>query len=117
MDYTKVLDVEDVKERLLGNEGLYKRLLVRFSEETSVAELREAVANGNVETGFHVAHTLKGVVGNLGLKKLTATVVPVVEILRGGALPSADDMQKIDAAYAETVEAIQYVAGDNVKLF
>jgi len=66
------LDVVDGLRRVAGNQGLYVRLLKRFMERqrTFESELALALAAGDAEHGHVLAHTLKGVAGNVGAKPL-----------------------------------------------
>ncbi|MFQ8901061.1 MAG: Hpt domain-containing protein [Lachnospira eligens] len=49
------------------NEAFIKKFVLKFLDDNSYANLKEAIAAGNVEEAFRAAHTLKGVCLNLGL--------------------------------------------------
>lgn len=59
-------------QRLDGNKRLLKKLLMEFHEDyrTTPNTLKSALAQGNLEAVRHIAHTIKGVAGNLGAIKL-----------------------------------------------
>lgn len=100
------IDVNAGVERFMGNEELYEKFLRRFAEDASYQELVAAIASGDCQAAFTAAHTLKGVSGNLSLKKLEAVVAVQVEHLRAGDLDSARPlMEEITAAY-EKVRAV-----------
>ena len=47
------------------NEAFIKKFVLKFLDDNSYANLKEAIAAGNVEEAFRAAHTLKGVCLNL----------------------------------------------------
>ena len=49
------------------------------------------------------AETLKGLFGNLGLTKLVELNNPLVEAMRAGGLPQADEVASFDAEYRATL--------------
>ena len=49
------------------NEAFIKKFVLKFLDDNSYANLKEAIAAGNVEEAFRAAHTLKGVCLNLDL--------------------------------------------------
>ena len=52
------------------NEAFIKKFVLKFLDDNSYANLKEAIAAGNVEEAFRAAHTLKGVCLNLGRVQL-----------------------------------------------
>jgi polar amino acid transport system substrate-binding protein len=62
------IDVAQGLDRVLGNRGLYLRLLGKYrdSQQDFEAQFRVAVQQGNSELATRLAHTLKGVSGNIG---------------------------------------------------
>ncbi|MBF0302976.1 MAG: response regulator [Desulfamplus sp.] len=61
------IDIESALKRLNGNKKLYRQLLLDFvNNYSSVSiEIKELIANGDLHTAERIAHTLKGVGGNL----------------------------------------------------
>ena len=62
--------------RVNGNQRLLKRLLITFAENhaQAVTELRRMVVEGNPGDAGRLAHTLRGVAGNLEARDLAAAV-------------------------------------------
>jgi len=62
------VDVEAGLQRVAGNAMLYRRLLRTFSERQRDAAqaIRSALAGGDAATAERLAHTIKGVAGNIG---------------------------------------------------
>lgn len=102
-------DFEDVLGRL-GSEKLIERFALKFLEDDSYSNLKEALAEKNAENAFRAAHTLKGVCLNLGLKNLYTVSSDLTEKLRGRSLDGADELfEKVREQYDITVNALKNV--------
>ncbi|QNM04808.1 Hpt domain-containing protein [Qiania dongpingensis] len=75
-------DYQNTMARFLENEAFYLRLLNMLFQDDNMEKLGESLRAGDLTGAFEAAHTLKGVVGNLGLVPLYAAVCAVVEPLR-----------------------------------
>jgi CheY-like chemotaxis protein/HPt (histidine-containing phosphotransfer) domain-containing protein len=66
------LDVKDGLARVAGNRKLYLKLLRQFVEQQgpAVAQISDALARNDASTAERLAHTVKGVAGNLGARPL-----------------------------------------------
>ena len=64
------LDAKDGLSRVAGNRKLYLKLLRQFVEQQgpAVEQITTALAQGDVALAERLAHTLKGVAGNIGAK-------------------------------------------------
>ena len=69
------VDLKEGLARCTGNRGFYARLLKEFRQEYRDAGIRlgELIAAGEVEVARRLAHTIKGVAGNLGMVNLAST--------------------------------------------
>lgn len=70
--------------RFMGNETMYLRLLDMLFRDENLEKLGSALDAGDLQAAFEAAHTLKGVVGNMGLTPLYEAVCVMVEPLRAG---------------------------------
>jgi len=72
--------------RVGGNEKLYARLLCKFREgqENAVQEIRAALQSGDRETAGRLAHTVKGVSGNLGAENLYRAAAELEKAIKEG---------------------------------
>lgn len=96
--------VEDALERCMGNEMLLERLLDKFTEDKTYAELLQAMTEKKQDQAVHAAHTLKGVCGNLSMERLYHLLEKQVEVLRQNDWDSAEDlMPAITQAYQALV--------------
>ncbi len=73
----KFIDSSDGLHRVYGNKIIYSSLLVKFNKNNSnfTEKIKEAFNAGNHELIYRKVHTLKGVSGNLGAKKLYKELV------------------------------------------
>lgn len=69
-------------ERCLNNEQFYLRLVKKSTEDENCEKLRDALEKNDLDAAFTLAHTLKGVYGNLALTPLFEIVNEMTELLR-----------------------------------
>jgi two-component system sensor histidine kinase/response regulator len=81
------LDTNDGLARVGGNRKLYLKLLRQFTGQHTevVAQITNSFANGDTSTAQRLAHSLKGVSGNLGAKSLYAAAGTLEKLLRDEA--------------------------------
>jgi two-component system, sensor histidine kinase and response regulator len=65
------IDTNDGLRRIGGNVRLYRALLKQFAEEGLVVELQSALTGEDYATAARLAHTVKGIAGNIGAKALS----------------------------------------------
>ena len=100
---------EAVLERL-HSEALIRRFALKFLEDQSYIQLKQALENKNYEDAFRGAHTLKGVCQNLSFDRLYEVSHELTELLRDGTgeqpgIPEA--MEKVTEVYEMTIEEIK----------
>lgn len=117
MDINKDLDLTGAKERFMKNEGMYKRFLFRFPQENRFEELEKKIEAGDAEGAFEVAHTMKGVAGNLSLQSVSEILNPMVEVLRKGEIPEKAQVDELKTACEHILEVIHYIEENDVSLF
>ena len=92
------------------NEAFIKKFVLKFLDDNSYANLKEAIAAGNVEEAFRAAHTLKGVCLNLGFDNLYKASSAITEIFRAGELAGAEEaFEEVEKQYNITVNARETV--------
>jgi HPt (histidine-containing phosphotransfer) domain-containing protein len=79
-------DVEGAMDRFLDDEELYQSCLASVCEDPAFEKLGEALGEGDVLEAFEQSHSLKGILGNLGLDPMLAIAVQIVEPLRKGSV-------------------------------
>jgi len=79
-------DIDGVMERFLNDEKFYFECYAQVMDDPGFGLLREALERGNAREAFEHAHTLKGIVANLGLTSLLEKICGLVEPLRIGKM-------------------------------
>lgn len=78
------IDYKRTMDRFMGNEEMYKRLMVMLESDKNIGALESTLKNEDLRNAFEAAHTLKGVAANMGLDPLYRVVCNIVEPLRLG---------------------------------
>ncbi len=103
-DYAQVLN-------RLPSEALVKKFVIKFLDDGSYPELCQAMAQGDRETAFRAAHTLKGVSANLGMEQLRRSASSLTESLRpeSPSIPAGAGalLEQVTADYQLTVDSIR----------
>jgi len=91
-DHLDGIDISSGLKRMAGNRRLYRKLLLRFRQEQSgaVEEIRAAVQADDLGLAHRIAHTVKGVAGNLGANELHAVASGI------DAAFSRKDLEEVD---------------------
>ena len=63
-------DVDGAMERMLNDEEFYMECLQQTADDAEFEKLGEVLARRDVQASFDAAHTLKGVLANMGLTPL-----------------------------------------------
>ena len=89
-------DVDGALARFIGDRELYRSCLHTAAGDQNFELLPEALRAGKMGRAFECAHTLKGMLANMGLIPLYDIVVRIVEPLRAGEpaelLPVCDEL-------------------------
>jgi signal transduction histidine kinase/DNA-binding response OmpR family regulator/HPt (histidine-containing phosphotransfer) domain-containing protein/HAMP domain-containing protein len=97
------LDTRDGLARVGGNHQLYLRLLRQFVDQqgSSADQIANARAAGDLARAERIAHTLKGVSGNIGARQVHSSAAALEKLIRERA-GTAD----VDAAARQVVAAL-----------
>ncbi|HZN56808.1 MAG TPA: PAS domain S-box protein [Planctomycetota bacterium] len=81
------LDTREGLARVAGNRKLYLKLLHQFVEQQrpAIGQITAALTAGDAKLAERIAHTLKGVAGNLGAKELHAAAGALEKRIRDRA--------------------------------
>lgn len=80
-------DYNSTMARFMGKEAMYLKFLDMLFKDDNLEKLGTALGQQDYEAAFAAAHTLKGVVGNMGLTPLFNAVCAIVESLRKREVP------------------------------
>lgn len=107
------IDAEPAIERFMGNESLYIKYLLRFENDESYFNLCEAMEQKDCHNAFVAAHMLKGVCGNLSIKRMEGILREQVEYLRNEDFDKAQEMMdSLQREYENVKEALEWI-GEN----
>lgn len=106
-------EINGTMERFMNNEMLYMKFMKKLLEDHNYEGFMSAIEARDYADAFVHAHTLKGVLANLGLVGPLEALVPVVETLRrehsvgaeyGTAMsPGLDNLPQNEGEFMEEV--------------
>jgi CheY-like chemotaxis protein/HPt (histidine-containing phosphotransfer) domain-containing protein len=98
------IDMAGGLRRVNGNQALYQRLLRQFrTHQISVpATIHNALTDGDFETAERLAHTLKGVAGNIGASKVQSVAGEIESAIHRRAA-----LTDINALLAEAILVLE----------
>ena len=108
------IDVDAGLARLGGNRALYRKLLLKFraGQSEAAADIRQALDRGDVELAARLAHTVKGVAGNLGAGELESAARDLDDVVKQGG---SEEVGRLLDAFADglsrTMAAIAALEG------
>jgi two-component system, sensor histidine kinase and response regulator len=104
------VDTLDGVRRVMGNKRLYLDLLRRYAsgQGDAPAKLREALEGGDRGLAERIAHTAKGVSGNIGAKDAQAASAALEASIASGAPSSdlAEALRRFEEAMAATIGSV-----------
>jgi len=113
------VDLTGGLQRVAGNKRLYRDLLAQFAARHADApeQISAAIESGDPKLAERIAHTVKGVAGNIGLGKVFAAAEKLERIIHHGdpvepallnefALVHSDQVQAIQQAMQEMTEEL-----------
>lgn len=119
------IDTTDGLQRIGGNIRLYRALLKQFTEEHAVVELQGALARQDYATAARLAHTVKGMAGNIGAKALSELAERLEHCIQSqdadvitnlAGLLSAEQQRLADSIRANANQIMEYTPAAPVLL-
>ena len=105
------IDTKDGLARVAGNRKLYLKLLRQFVEQQgpSVAQITTALAQSDAALAERLAHTLKGVAGNIGAKPVQAAAGVLEKVIRNRAAAADTEpaLREVAAALDSLLAGLQ----------
>ncbi len=102
-------DMEATMVRFLNDEEFYEQCFKKVIDDKDFDELKTALDNHDTVKAFECAHTLKGVIANMGLAPMSGVIHRIVEPLRrneeDGVLKEYEELIKLREEYKTMVEA------------
>ncbi|CAK0762590.1 two-component system, sensor histidine kinase and response regulator [Gammaproteobacteria bacterium] len=114
------INTRDGLNRMMGNVQAYRRLLIKFADNQidTVRGIRYATASGDLKQAAHLAHTLKGVAGNIGANSLyqaarnfeVALLAEQTESLSALLVTAGDELNQVVSAIRTNLSSASLVA-------
>jgi two-component system, sensor histidine kinase and response regulator len=100
------LDARDGLARVGGNRRLYLKLLRDFVEQQGPAinRVSEALASGDIASAERLAHSLRGVAGNIGATRVQSVAARLEKAIRDRAI--AADVDAVKRAAADALHSL-----------
>lgn len=100
------VNIQLTMERFVDDEDLYLTCLGMLIPDKNWEKLANALKVSDYNTAFEAAHTLKGIVGNLGLEPLYKRVCEIVAPLRAN-----DSNADYDLIYTKIQQELDVLKG------
>ncbi len=111
-------DIPAGLERIGGDRKLFIRLLLVFSRDYAgvTDEIKAALKRNDMDTAVHLAHTIKGVSGNLSAKDLHAVASELEKCIKQQILEKFDSMLEVfDQALRQVLESVKCLDAPGAK--
>ena len=108
------IDIAGGLKRVAGNKRLYRSLLEQFAakQADAAAQIAEALRSGDRALAERLAHTVKGVAGNIGIGKVQETAGKVEKAIREGDASVPALLAELESALGPQVQAIRSALGE-----
>jgi HPt (histidine-containing phosphotransfer) domain-containing protein len=113
------VDIKDGLKRVGGNSRLYRDLLLKFAVKNSEAGLQiaNALHIGDRNTAERLAHTVKGVAGNIGIKPVQFAAEKLERSIRESDPATPANLQDFTTVLRTQIDAIeQALPGETLAL-
>jgi signal transduction histidine kinase/CheY-like chemotaxis protein len=103
------IDIKDGLKRVGGNRRLYRDLLIKFAAKHSDAGLQisDALHIGDHSTAERIAHTVKGVAANLGIKPVQFAAEKLEKAIRESDSATSTMLQDFTSVLRTQIDAIE----------
>lgn len=103
------IDIKDGLQRVGGNRRLYRDLLMKFAAKHSDESLQisDALHIGDRSTAERIAHTVKGVAGNLGIKPVQFAAEKLEKAIRESDSASPTMLRDFASVLRTQIDAIE----------
>ena len=104
------IDFDDAMDRFGGNIDLYKRLALRYLEDSHFDGCVASMTAGDYDEAYREAHSLKGVAGNLSFTQLYDVSSMMCKNLREGEPVAASRLlEDLESAHRRIREGLLQV--------
>ncbi len=101
-------DMEATLERFLDDKEFYRDCLLSVLSDSNFDILGDYLKSHDIKGAFECAHTIKGLIANMGIEELNDIIVRIVEPLRSsqdeGLIEVYDELMEKKKIYDELVK-------------
>ena len=102
------IDWADAEDRFDGNVDLYKRMALKYENDSHLVALEAAMDVKDYDEAHKQAHALKGVAGNLSFAKLFEIAAVISDALKEGEpQAAAERMGALAEAHVKVLEGLE----------
>lgn len=102
------IDINEAMENMCYDMDVFQHVLEKFLQDSNFKQLQMDIPKQNYESAFYHAHTLKGVLANIGMKDFCSICSNVVEKLRKSDYYGIDELiMRMSVCYDTLISAIQ----------
>lgn len=101
------IDREAGLKRVMGNEGLFRKIILEFCSDFSgaVQEMEFLIASGKIQKARELAHTVKGTAGNPGAIELQQVAAALErKLAEYDGLPLSDYLERFRTSFEEVLK-------------
>ncbi|MFC1650880.1 response regulator [Candidatus Latescibacterota bacterium] len=109
------INVEEGLKRVANNKKLYRNILIKFHDNYpgTTAEIRKAHADGDIELAQRLAHTVKGVSGNIAALDLQAKATALdADLKKGGTKKFKAKLKAFDKSIMSVIDSLSVLKVD-----
>jgi signal transduction histidine kinase/CheY-like chemotaxis protein len=109
------IKVVDGLNRVAGNRQLYRNLLRQFADNQVAAadQVSAAIKSGDLKLAERIAHTVKGVAGNLGIEEVQLVAQKLEKALRDGEEGLSAPLAEFASVMGTQIQAINKALGES----
>ncbi|MBF0119283.1 MAG: response regulator [Desulfobacterales bacterium] len=111
------IDIKHALNRVMGNKGLILNLLKEFHRDlgNSTAKIKEAIIQGEKNAAQRIAHTVKGVAGNLGMMELSKKSLELeIQIKKGLKDAASIVVDNFEYSLGTVLESLKILDKNNI---
>jgi signal transduction histidine kinase/DNA-binding response OmpR family regulator/HPt (histidine-containing phosphotransfer) domain-containing protein len=110
------INVADGVKRVAGNKRLYRDLLMQFAAKqgNAAAEIQSALSSRDLKLAERIAHTVKGVAGNLGIAEVQFAAQKLEKGIREDQDSVHSLLDEFAAALGKQVSAIRLALSESI---
>ena len=104
-----MIDIEQLNTRLGNNVAIVEKILGIFTTQYDTGQpvFASAIASGNTEEIYHLAHSLKGALANMCADEDAAAAAEIESAARNGSLPEASSVEAMETRITAINEQIK----------